>query len=422
MFDVSAYQNPYLRVGESKLQAVVSVSLTSTGAIQSRPMPLALGIVIDRSGSMEGQKIEAAKDAAVRVIQAADESTAFMVVTFNEIASIIVPPCAATPDNKQRAIQAIRSVYSNGGTCMSTGLAAVAREMASAQGRARKILFLTDGKNEGEKRSVLDRAVQQCKQYQIETSAWGIGTDWDEDELEYIANTTQGDADIIPSPEQIAGAFQKAFAHFQATAVTDVKMNLWTPQGVTIKTIQQVYPNILPLQALPDPSNPRNSVVGLGSWAQGDQRDYLIEFDIPVYNPGQQFLMSRPSLVYNAPGVGQQEEKTERKAWIFAQWTTDLQLAAQIDQHVAHYTFQEELSQTVREGQAALARGDNERATQLLGKALDISEKTGNENMTKMLNKLVVKDTGGTARLNKNASEVERKTVAINSSKTSRLK
>ena len=421
MFDVSAYQNPYLREGVTRLEAVLSINLNTTN-VQSAPVPLALAIVIDRSGSMEGKKIEAAKDAAIRVIQAADESTAFMVVTFNEIANVIMPPSAATPDNKQRAVQAIRSVYSNGGTCMSSGLSAVAREMGSAQGRARKILFLTDGKNEGEKRSVLDRSVELCRTSQVEVSAWGIGTDWDEDELRHIAESTHGDADIIPSPDQVATAFTTAFSRFQATAVTNARLNLWTPQGVTVNSIQQVFPNIATLPVTQDPSNPRIVQVALGSWSEGDQRDYLLDFQIPAYAPGQQFLMSRPSLIYAAGGRGDEEEKTDRKAWVFAQWTTDLALASQIDHHVAHYTNQEELSQNIREGQAALAAGDNERATKLLGRALQLSQQTGNENMTTMLNKLVVKEANGTMRLNKNASEVERKTIAINSGKTSRLK
>ncbi len=421
MFDVSAYQNPYLREGETRLQAVLSINLNTTN-IQSAPVPLALAIVIDRSGSMEGKKIEAAKDAAIRVIQAADESTAFMVVTFNEIANMIMPPCAASPDNKQRAVQAIRSIYSNGGTCMSSGLAMVSREMTSAQGRARKILFLTDGKNEGEKRPVLDRAVQLCRDTQVEISAWGIGTDWDEDELRHIAENTHGEADIIPSPDQVAAAFTTAFSRFQATAVANTKLNLWTPQGVVLNSVQQVFPNIAPLQVVTDPANPRVVQITLGSWSQGDQRDYLLDLQIPAYAPGQQFLMARPSLIYAAAGRAEEEEKTDRKAWVFAQWTTDLQLAAQIDHHVAHYTNQEELSQNIREGQAALVAGDNERATRLLGRALQLSQQTGNENMTKMLNKLVVKEANGTVRLNKNASEVERKTIAINSGKTSRLK
>jgi len=421
MFDVSAYQNPYLKTGTTTMQAVLSVNVNADGAT-GQPVPLALAIVIDRSGSMEGQKIEAAKDAAIRVVQAADESTAFMVVTFNETATVIVPPMAATADNKNRAVQAIRKIYSNGGTCMSTGLNAVGNEMVSAAGRARKILFLTDGKNEGEKRPVLDRAVQRCKETQIQISAWGIGTDWDENELEYIANQTQGEADIIPSPNQVAAAFGAAFSQMQKTAMTDVKLNLWTPQGVTIKNFQQVFPNLVNLKPTNDPASPRIQQVTFGALAQGDQRDFLVDLEVPAYAPGQQFLMVRPTLVYNLPGKGEQEEKTERKGWVFAQWTDNPQQAAQIDPHVAHYTNQEELSQNIREGQTALAQGDNERATRLLGKALQLSQQTGNENMTQLLNKLVVKEANGTVRLNKNASEVEKKSIAINSGKTSRLK
>jgi uncharacterized protein YegL len=420
MFDVSAYQNPYLKTGTTNMQAVLSINVNAD--VTTQPVPLALAIVIDRSGSMEGQKIEAAKDAAIRVIQAADESTAFMVVTFNETANIIVPPMAASAANKNQAVQAIRRIYSNGGTCMSQGLNAVANEMASAVGRARKILFLTDGKNEGEKRPALDRAVQRCKETQIQVSAWGIGTDWDENELSHIADQTQGDADIIPSPNQVAAAFSAAFSQMQKTAVTEVKLNLWTPQGVTIKSFQQVFPSIINLQLKNDPAAPRIQQVTFGALAQGDQRDYLVELEVPAYAPGQQFLMVRPSLIYTLPGKGEQEEKTDRKAWVFAQWTDNPQQAAQIDPHVAHYTNQEELSQSIREGQAALAQGDNERATRMLGKALQLSQQTGNENMTQLLNKLVTKDSSGTVRLNKNASDVEKKSIAINSSKTSRLK
>jgi hypothetical protein len=371
---------------------------------------------------MEGAKIEAAKDAAIRVVQACDENTAFMVVTFNETANIIVPPSNGTPAAKSQAVQAIRSVYANGGTCMSTGLTKLADQMANAAGRACKVLFLTDGKNEGEKRTVLDRAVERCKQQKIQVSAWGVGTDWDANELLHIANETQGAAGIIPSPNEVALRFGEAFSQMQKTAVNDVKLKLWTPVGVRIKAFQQVFPSIINMNPVANPANPREFFLSFGAMAKGDQRDYLIDLEIPSYNPGQQFLMARPSLLYSLAAQGEQEEKTERKGWIFAQWTDNLQEAAQLDPHVAHYTHQEELSQSVLEGQAALAAGDNERATRLLGKALAISEQTGNENMTHLLNKLVQKDVGGTVRLNKQASEVDKKSLAINSGKTSRLK
>ena len=167
----------------------------------------------------------------------------------------------------------------------------------------------------------------------------------------HIANETQGAADIIPSPTQVAAKFTEAFSQMQKTAVNDVKLKIWTPVGVRIKDFQQVFPSIINLSPTPNPANQREFFVQFGAMAKGDQRDYLIDLEIPSYNPGQQFLMARPSLLYTLPGQGEQEEKTERKGWIFAQWTDNLQEAAQIDPHVAHYTNQEELSQSVLEGQ-----------------------------------------------------------------------
>ena len=75
-----------------------------------------------------------------------------------------------------------------------------------------------------------------------------------------------------------------------------------------------------------------------------------------------------------------------------------------------------------RQGQEALARGDNERATRLLGRALELSESTGNEQMARLLGNLVQKDQHGTLRLNPQADAVARKTLAINAGRTARLK
>jgi hypothetical protein len=120
--------------------------------------------------------------------------------------------------------------------------------------------------------------------------------------------------------------------------------------------------------------------------------------------------------------AGDQNEKGERTGWVFAQWTDNANLAAQIEAHIAHYTNQEELSQRINDGQAALAAGDRERATRLLGEALGISERLGNERITQLLNTVVLRDEKGTIRLNQQADAVAKKTLEINAGRTSKLK
>lgn len=421
MFTLNAYHNPYLLVGQNCLQAVLNVSVA--GGQNLAPAPLALAIALDRSGSMDGAKMRAARDGAIKIVQALDKNITFMIVAFNERAKIIVAPCVGSKQNKQMAVDAIQhNVYATGGTCMSYALDTIVQHFGHDTSRALKILFLTDGKNEGERRPDLDRAIEHCRQVQASISAWGIGTDWDEAELHHMADATHGSADIIPTPQQVEAAFTSAFMEMRNTSVTSARLRLWSPNGVTIKRFEQVYPNIVSLGLEPDSNNPRIQNVSLGSFASGDQRDYLLDLEVPTYPPGQQFLMVRPSIAFFAGGKSEQEEKSTQEGWVYVQWTEDANQAAQMEEHIAHYTNQEDLLRALKDGQAYLAAGQYDKATRLLGEALAISERTGNDRITRLLSQIVQRDSKGTIQLNKQASEVARKTLAINSGRTSKLK
>ncbi len=421
MFTIQAYHNPYLQVGQQRLQAVLTLQVQQGANVA--PAPLALAIALDRSSSMEGAKMRAARDGAIKVVQALDQNITFMVVAFNERAKIIVPPVQADAKNKKAAVDAIQhNVFASGGTCMSYALDTIVQHFGRDQTRAVKILFLTDGRNEGEPRTDLERAIEGCRQAQASISAWGIGTDWDEAELRHMAEATHGTADIIPTPQQVETAFTSAFIEMRNTSVTSARLRLWSPAGVTIKKCEQVYPTIVSLGLEPDASNPRQQLVSLGSFAAGDQRDYLLDLEVPAYPPGQQFLMVRPSVGFFAGSSSESEVKSAQNGWVFVQWTEDADLAAQVEEHIAHYTNQEDLLKALKDGQAFLAAGNYEKATRLLGQALEISERTGNDRITRLLSQIVQRDARGTIQLNKQASETARKTLAINSGRTSKLK
>jgi len=419
MFTINAYNNPYLRVGQTTLQAVLSISLDQNVALG--PAPLSLAVALDRSASMDGPKMRAAREGAVKIVQSIDASMIFMVVAFSDSVRVLFGPGAGTEENKRKAITAIQVVTAANGTRMSLALNAIVDKLGSDQTRATKVLFLTDGKNEGELRVALDRAVGRCTEANISINAWGVGTDWDAAELRHMADATHGSADIIPTPNQITTAFAASFSEMRKTAIANARLALWTPQGVKIHFIAQVFPSIVQLGTEPDPGNPRQQVVSLGSFAAGDQHDYLLELEVPVSLPGQQFMMLRPTVRFAAGGTQETEEKCARTGWVFVQWTEDTVLAAQVEQHIGHYTNQEELSKMIKEGQDALALGDKAKATRLLGEALAISERTGNEKVTRLLSSIVQRDANGTIRLNQQADAVAKKTLAINIGRTTRL-
>ncbi len=420
MFHFTAYNNQYLRLDQNTMQTVLSLNVDSV--LNVAPAPLALAIALDRSGSMDGPKMRAARDGAIKVVQALDEQMSFLIVTFNEYARVAVGPVRANAQNKKNAIQLLQSVNASGGTRMSNALNTIVEKLGQNKDYAVKVLFLTDGRNEGEQRELLNQAIERCQSANISISAWGVGTDWDAAELRAMADSTHGTADIIPSPNQVEATFVAAFREIRKTALTNARLQLWTPVGVKVQTIQQVFPNIVPLGLEQDSQNPRQVIVGLGSFAAGAQYEYLIDLSIPIYPPGQQFLMLRPGIKYLAGGKDEIEEKSERTGWVFVQWTENHALAAQIEQHIAHYTNQEELARIIKAGQEALAQGDRDKATRLLGQALDISERTKNEHITRLLSNIVLREANGTIRLNTQADAVARKTLAINIGRTSKLK
>jgi uncharacterized protein YegL len=419
MFTISAHQNRAIAAGQASMQAVLSIHLPSEVAFT--PAPLAIAIVLDQSGSMEGPKLQAAREGAARIIATLDDNTIFTVIAFNARANPVFGPAYATPSARQQASQALRTIIASSGTCMSTGLHAAIEALGNEPGRAKQILFLTDGKNEGEARGQLDSAVARCAAAGISVTAWGIGTDWDERELRAIVERTHGTADIIPSARQIESSLSMAFHQIRQTVVTDLQLLLWTPIGVTIASIQQSYPQLIAVASTPHPDNPRQIQIGLGNCALGDTRDLLLEFTLPTYPAGQQFVIARPTLLYTSSG-SMHEQKSNRAGWIVAEVTDDPKQAAQIDPQVAHYTDQEELAAWLREGQEALALGDLGRATRILGQALNLSEQSGNAPITRMLKTIVLRDQAGTIQLNPQADLVARKTLAINIGRTSKIR
>jgi Ca-activated chloride channel family protein len=417
MFTIKTYQNKHLRLNQTNMKALLSIMVDPD--TQVPPMPLALGIALDRSASMQGARLSAALGGAIKVVQALDETVTFMVVVFEARAQIVFGPATGTPRNKQHAIQAIQSVSATGGTAMSTALDTIVDTFGNDPTRATKILFLTDGKNETEQRQRLDEAVARCSAANIAIHAWGVGTDWDSAELRSLAQVTRGDAGIIPTPQEIEAHFTASIKEIRKTALSRVHCVFWSPPGVTITTVLQVHPTLLPLRLEPDVTNHLQQSVQLGSLNLGEQRDYLINLVVtPPKQPGQQFVMIRPSLRYVAAGMGEQEVKADKTAWVYAEWTDIIALAAQTESHIAHYITEGDLAQYIEDGQKALDRGDVKTAEHAFGLALEISERACNERITALLSDILEKDTDGIMRLNPKADPVTRKKLEMSVGRT----
>ncbi len=417
MFEVTSHYNSYLGLNRETMRLVVSLHLPDQAQIAySR---VALAIVLDCSGSMGGKKIEAARDGAMKVIQELDEQFSFAVIAFSDKARVIYGPAEGIHEHKKRAIQAIQGLGASGTTSMSSALQAVIGALQLYQEWARTVLFLTDGIN-GDPKDVFLQTVEQCVHERIVIHAWGVGADWNADELRALAERTHGRADIIPKPQQIEAAFRQTFNQIRQTALTNVRLVLWTPEEVRVQQVQQAYPNLVELETSPDGTNPRQQIVSLGSFAIGERRDYLINLTIRPHEPGQKYMIMRPSVRFVDAQQAELEERGPRESWVTVEWTLQMALAAKIDERVAHYTREGELANLISQGNEALASGDQRQAAALLAQALDVSEQLKNEEIARLLRAIVTRDASGQPVL-KQVDAVTRRTLEIKRGTTAQL-
>ena len=362
MFDITSHYNPYLGPNRENMRLVVSLGLSDQ--VQLAPARMALAIVLDVSGSMGGEKLRAACAGAIKVIEELDEQFSFVVITFSDRANVIYGPAEGIHSHKQHAIAAVQRVQVQGGTKMSTALQAVIGTLAPYREWARTVLFLTDGQN-GDNKTTFTQSVEQCVRERISIYAWGVGADWNADELRALAERTHGRADIIPQPQQVETAFRQTFHKIRQTALTDVRFAIWTPEEVQILQVQQAYPSLVNLDLSLDNANPRQRIITLGSFALGERRDYLMTLSIKPHEPGQKYMIMRPAVKFVDAQRAEMEERGPRESWVAVEWTLQMAQAAQINERVAHYTREGELANLISRGNEALARGDQQQAAAL---------------------------------------------------------
>src|SRR5262252_10323828 len=111
-FKIEAFQNRYLPPGQGRVDAILSVTAgADAGATQSSSQ-LVVGFIIDKSGSMAGDRIEGVKRAVIQAIGMLDERAWFFVVAFDSTAQVVVRETQASAANKAQATRVLSTLRS----------------------------------------------------------------------------------------------------------------------------------------------------------------------------------------------------------------------------------------------------------------------------------------------------------------------
>ncbi len=416
-FIAQVAQNQYLAQGADLVHAVMSIA-SERDASAARSETLVEALLVDCSGSMDGEKVRHAKNAINTTIDLLREDDWYCVISGSSVANVVFPLAQATAENKAAAQEKVRRLTAHGGTAMSTWLEAARREFQKMPGAIHHALLLTDGKNEGESDEKLTAAVKACEG-EFQCDARGVGTDWVPDQLRMISGPLLGTVDIIPHPSEIATDFQRVIEAALGKSIREVALRLWTPVGARVEFCRLVYPETMDLtdRARPDPKNLQIRDYPTGSWGE-EKRDYHFCIRVNPGEVGQKMCAGRASLVV----VDQGKETKVSESLILAIWTDDEAQSAVIHPAVAHYTGQADLAEAIQKGLKAREAGDDARATALLGRAVQIAAQSNPETM-KLLRKVVeVQDEAqGTVKLKKSVKKEDEFALDTRSTKTARV-
>ncbi len=416
-FDAEVFQNEFLPAGAAQVHAIMTVT-AGDETTQAAPKSRTFGMICDVSGSMEGGKIAAAKAAMVTLVKLLPADCDFFVLAGADAARVVCPAGPATSTRKHWAIDAIREIKAVGATYMSKWLLEALSQFTNCPNGLRQALLLTDGQNDQDDAILLDEALTACDGA-FQCDCRGIGADWEVQQLRKVAGKLLGTTDIIPSPDQIEGDFHAILDKALAKNVSGVALRLWTPQGASVKYCKEVSPEIVDLSNRVRQVSPQVREYPTGAWAAGESRDFHFSIEVKPGVIGDEVLAGRASLVYTVDGV----EQKAAEARILAIWTDDDAKSTRINKIVAHCTGQADLARSIQEGLEARARGDEDKATALLGKAVKIAHDSGNDGTARLLRNVVeVEDAGkGTVRLKSSVAKVDELALDTRSTKTARI-
>ncbi len=233
--------------------------------------PLNLSLVLDRSGSMSGPKLEAARDAAALLARRLRPEDVVSVVAYDQR---VLPVAMPAPRGEQPDLPGqIRGIDAGGTTNLSGGWL-MGREFVAERrrdGGVNRVLLLTDGlANEGitDYESLVGLCAQ-AKKDGVTTTTIGFGEDYDENLLRGMADAGGGNLHYIEKVDQAGAVFADELTDLLNVAAQNVSVTITPSPDVELVAVHHDYPRSI---------QGRSLRLELGDLYAGEPRSLLAEF------------------------------------------------------------------------------------------------------------------------------------------------
>ncbi|OGO29594.1 MAG: hypothetical protein A2136_07750 [Chloroflexi bacterium RBG_16_54_11] len=340
---------------ESKTGRILEIRVQAPVASEQNNRPsLNLAIVLDRSGSMQGMKLEYVKQAACHVLDQLNKRDQVALVGYDDTIQVIAHNIKVTNSNRIELKRLIAGIEAGNMTNLCDGWLTGCREIASsAQDETiNRALLLTDGlANVGiTDLEVLARHAFELYKDSISSSTFGVGEGFNEHLLEAMANQGGGNFYYISTPERIPEIFLKEFNNLIGITSRKVEIKLDLPPAIEWQVLggwSAVF-------------NDGKLHIYVGDMLTGKLQDVYVKLQIPANDGSNELILEAKAF-----GQGKSDEVFEEQAKVVFQSVNQKEVeAAAFNKEVMERFSIVELADTATEALKLERAGDRIESSQ----------------------------------------------------------
>ncbi len=291
----TALSTPVMLANQTQM-TYLKIGLIGTSDPLPKMAPINLALIIDKSNSMRGVKIQQAKAAARKVVEQLRDEDTIALISYDHHVEVLLP---ATKASEKAAIYAaIDQLTAGGNTAMFSGLERGAKEIRkfSSPERINRIFLVSDGHaNVGP--SSLDELgilATELGKEGIAVTTIGLGLDYHEDLMTRLAKNSNGNHLFAEHPTDLVTLFDQEFGDLLLVVAQQIT--------VTIHSTQ----NSRPLRVLGKEATIQGTqvVVKLNQLYRNQEKQVLLQLEVPPIAASEPRTLANITVTYHNVGTG----------------------------------------------------------------------------------------------------------------------